>query len=70
MNVGTKGTKGTKRYKYPTVPTGKKVQIGTTPFRGVPFVPIPKQAPDTNGTYLGENTLGQASKIVPDRSFP
>ena len=45
MNVGTKGTK---RYKYPTVPTGKKVQIGTTPFRGVPFVPIPKQAPDTD----------------------
>ena len=45
MNVGTNGTK---RYKYPTVPTGKKVQIGTTPFRGVPFVPIPKQAPDTD----------------------
>lgn len=40
--------KGTKRYKYPTVPTGKKVQIGTTPFRGVPFVPTPKQALDTD----------------------
>jgi|GEM_PF-2794160 len=49
MNAGTKGTK---RYKYQTVPTGKKVQIGTTPFRGVPFVPTPKQAPDTD-------TLGQ-----------
>ena len=45
MNAGTKGTK---RYKYPTVPTGKKVQIGTTPFRGVPFVPTPKQAPNTD----------------------
>ena len=42
------GTKGTKRYKYPTVPTGKKVQIGTTPFRGVPFVPPRKQAPHTD----------------------
>ena len=40
--------KGTKRYKYPTVPTGKKVQIGTAPFRGVPFVPTPQQAPDTD----------------------
>lgn len=39
---------GTKRYTYPNVPTGKKVQIGTTPFRGVPFVPTPKQAPDSD----------------------
>ena len=29
MNAGTKGTK---RYKYPTVPKAKKVQIGTQPF--------------------------------------
>lgn len=27
------GTGGTKRYKHPTVPTAKKVQIGTQPFR-------------------------------------
>lgn len=36
---------GTGRYMYPVVPKPKKVQIGTTPFRGVPFVPGPK--PDT-----------------------
>jgi len=30
---------GTERYKYPFVPAPKKVQTGTTPFRGVPFVP-------------------------------
>ena len=30
---------GTDWYMYLTVPTGIKVQIGTTPFRGVPFVP-------------------------------
>jgi hypothetical protein len=35
---------GTDRYKYPFVPNPKKVQIGTTPFRGVPFVPGPKGA--------------------------
>ncbi len=29
MNAGTKGTK---RYKYPTVPKAKKVQIGTQPY--------------------------------------
>ena len=33
---------GTDRYMYPFVPKPKKVQIGTTPFRGVPFVPRPK----------------------------
>lgn len=31
--------KGTDRYVYPFVPKPEKVQIGTTPFRGVPFVP-------------------------------
>lgn len=30
---------GTDRDKYPFVPWPQKVQIGTTPFRGVPFVP-------------------------------
>ena len=45
MNAGTRGTK---RYTYPTVPKGKKVQIGTTPFRGVPFVPTPDKAPNTD----------------------
>lgn len=60
MNAGTKGTK---RYKYPTVPTVKKVQIGTTPFRGVPFVPTPKQAPDTD--LLGNEI--QTDKRVNDR---
>lgn len=33
---------GTDRYMYPFVPKPEKVQIGTTPFRGVPFVPRPK----------------------------
>ncbi len=33
---------GTDRYTYPNVPKAKKVQIGTTPFRGVPFVPMPE----------------------------
>lgn len=55
--------KGTKRYKYPTVPTGKKVQIGTTPFRGVPFVPTPKQALDTD--LLGDEI--QATKRTNDK---
>ena len=33
---------GTDRYRWvhvPFVPEPKKIQIGTTPFRGVPFVP-------------------------------
>ena len=30
---------GTHRYTYLFVPNPQKVQIGTTPFRGVPFVP-------------------------------
>ncbi len=42
MNRVQVGTKGTDRYTYPFVPEPKKVQIGTTPFRGVPFVPRPK----------------------------
>ncbi len=54
---------GTKGYKYPTVPTGKKVQIGTTPFRGVPVVPTPKQAPDTD--LLGHEI--QSPKRTNDR---
>ena len=33
---------GTDGYTYLFVPKLKKVQIGTTPFRGVPFVPWPK----------------------------
>ena len=33
---------GTDGYTYLFVPELKKVQIGTTPFRGVPFVPWPK----------------------------
>ena len=35
------GTKGTKRYKYPTVPRAKKVQIGTQPFRVYLLYPDP-----------------------------
>jgi hypothetical protein len=36
MNMVQVGTDG---YMYLFVPEPKKVQIGTTPFRGVPFVP-------------------------------
>ena len=33
---------GTSWYTYLFVPSPYLVQIGTTPFRGVPFVPRPK----------------------------
>ena len=41
---------GTDKNLYPFVPMPHRVQIGTTPFRGVPLVPEPDKYP------LGEET--------------
>ena len=43
-----RGTEGTKGYTYQSVPTAIEGYKGTTPFRGVPFVPSPESAPDTD----------------------
>jgi len=51
---------GTDWYMYLTVPTGIKVQIGTTPFRGVPFVPSPSTSPDTDSQGRFRQVTGLA----------
>ena len=43
---------GTNGYMYLFVPEPKKVQIGTTPFRGVPFVPRLKIDTGSQINYL------------------
>jgi hypothetical protein len=48
---------------YLTVPTGIKVQMGTTPFRGVPLVPSPTKSPDTDYQVQDRQVRGLASKM-------